>query len=100
MIAALKLLPMPHWSRRSVIALLEDASWVPDAVWDAHWLALVIEHTINPPRLLVPRRLIVQGDSRVLPIRTRAWREMVFPALRNALAAKIAPRVTPHAKNK
>jgi len=100
MVCALKLMPAPQWQRRSIVALLEDASWVPDAVWDARWLALLIEHTIAPPRLLVPRRVIVKSRSRVLPIRTRAWRELALPSQRVASAPKIGPAATPRTMNK
>jgi hypothetical protein len=85
---------------RGVLTLLTDASWVPAAVWDARLAALVIEQTINPQRLLVPRRVIVQGKSRILPVRTRAWARLVLPPRQVAPAPKTAPQLTPHDTNK
>jgi hypothetical protein len=100
MIAALKFLPPLRPPPLSVLALLEDASWVADAVWDARWLALVIERTTNPPHLLVPRRVEVRGKSRVLQGRTRAWAELMLPSKRVASAPKIGPAATPQAQSK
>jgi hypothetical protein len=57
---ALAMLLGPQHLRRagqrwSATSLLYDASWVPEAVAYAQMFASVIEHTVAPPTLLVPK---------------------------------------------
>jgi hypothetical protein len=83
--------------------LLFDADWVAEAVWDARMFALVIERTIDPPRLLLPRRVEVRGRSyltrRVPPTQMRQWLGPSRGA-RVASASEIGLPATPRGKSK
>lgn len=76
MMMGLRPLRMAGQGRRFV-ELLFDADWVAEAVWDARMFALMIERTIDPPRLLLPRRVEVRGRSfqtrRVPPTLMLKW---------------------------
>jgi hypothetical protein len=57
-----------------------DPSWVTEAVADARMMALYIEHTINPRKLLVPRRVLLRGNVDTLHVNSGHLVRLFIPS--------------------
>jgi hypothetical protein len=67
--------------------IMGDPRWVPEAVAEARMMAVAIEHTINPPILLVPRRVLVPERGDRLLVEPRRFLPLLLPALRRGRVA-------------